>query len=715
MSTATAPHALRTDLPPRGRPVALRLAAEPPPTDLAGRRRLLQPLLAGNERLAVIVAPAGYGKTRLVSDWEAQDPRRFAWVRLTPGDDAPESLLRAIATAVAPRRTPEPSVEAVASALAGGDPVVLVLDDLQVLRSAGARDTVAAVAARIPDGSRLALVSRTEPALALGRLRASDDVLELRRDELAMTEAETVEALDGAAPRERDRMLALTEGWPAAVRLLTRVLRDGGALDTLGGDDAVMAGYLHEEVFAAIAPEDLEFLRRVSVLDVMSGPLCDAVVRGSGSALRLRALEAAGALVLALDRARTSFRLHPLAAQALRTDLRCLEAELEPELHRRASAWYADRGDVDRAVDHAVSAHDLDAVDALVASRAAPYVASGRAPVMAAWLARLPDEEIAARPGLALSASACGLAAGDRDGAERWLQAARAASADGPAAAALRAAVARTGLDQATRDAELAYAAAPGSGPAHALACLLLGACRLLDGQADAAHATLDEGALAAGPVAPLAGALCRALQALAAADDADAVLLAGSARAALGASPELRDAPLAALVHAVSAAALAHTGAFETARDDLERALRLLDGMPAAVPWYGACVELAVARAQLRLSDGSSAQEHLRRATRRLREMPDAAALRAWVDDGWARADDFAAGEATAPAVLTPAELRVLRFLPTHLAFREIAVRLHISVNTVKTHAHAVYRKLDASSRSQAVDRARRIGLVDP
>jgi LuxR family maltose regulon positive regulatory protein len=184
----------------------------------------------------------------------------------------------------------------------------------------------------------------------------------------------------------------------------------------------------------------------------------------------------------------------------------------------------------------------------------------------------------------------------------------------------------------------------------------------------------------------------------------------AAAARALLGSG----EAPAAALVHAVSAAALAYVGAFEAARDDAALAERELAAMPGAPPWYAACVELATALAHLRLSDASAAQELLRHATRRMRDDPGAVLLRAWIDDGWARADDFAASAITTPTALTSAELRVLRFLPTHLALKEIAARLHVSVNTVKTHAHAVYRKLDATSRSEAVERARRIGLVD-
>jgi LuxR family maltose regulon positive regulatory protein len=132
------------------------------------------------------------------------------------------------------------------------------------------------------------------------------------------------------------------------------------------------------------------------------------------------------------------------------------------------------------------------------------------------------------------------------------------------------------------------------------------------------------------------------------------------------------------------------------------------------AAPWYVAETRVALARALLRLSDAAEGRNELTAAGRTLRALPDAAGLRGRLDEVWERADSFAIGAVAGPSALTIAELRVLRFLPSHLSFREIAARLHVSANTVKTQAHAVYRKLDASSRSEAVARASLIGLID-
>jgi LuxR family maltose regulon positive regulatory protein len=130
--------------------------------------------------------------------------------------------------------------------------------------------------------------------------------------------------------------------------------------------------------------------------------------------------------------------------------------------------------------------------------------------------------------------------------------------------------------------------------------------------------------------------------------------------------------------------------------------------------PWYEAETRALLARAALRLGDVVGARTLLAEATRLARRLPDAPVLDGWLEAAWARAASFSSASLLGPSALTTAELRVLRLLPTHLSFREIAGRLHVSANTIKTQAHAVYRKLDASSRTEAVTHARDVGLLD-
>jgi LuxR family maltose regulon positive regulatory protein len=170
----------------------------------------------------------------------------------------------------------------------------------------------------------------------------------------------------------------------------------------------------------------------------------------------------------------------------------------------------------------------------------------------------------------------------------------------------------------------------------------------------------------------------------------------------------------MAALVHATAAFARSHGGDTDRAREEATLARRILGEQQDIPPWYDAEVRIALARAELRLSDAAAARALLEEATRTLRRRPDAPELQGWIDSAWVLFDAFAAEAVSGNWALTTAELRVLRFLPSHLSFREIAQRLHVSANTIKTQAHAVYRKLDVSSRSEAVAKARAIGLVD-
>jgi LuxR family transcriptional regulator, maltose regulon positive regulatory protein len=202
----------------------------------------------------------------------------------------------------------------------------------------------------------------------------------------------------------------------------------------------------------------------------------------------------------------------------------------------------------------------------------------------------------------------------------------------------------------------------------------------------------------------------------LIAADDGDweqAALLGSRARAQVDRAGIARY-PTSALVYAVSALVRAHRERVDAAQDDRRHAVELLERLVDAPPWYAVEVRVALARAALRLGDAVGSRALLAEAQRMLRTVTDAPLAAAWIEECRAQADTFALRAQAGPASLTPAELRVLRMLPTHLSFREMGMRLHVTTNTVKTHAHAVYRKLDACSRSEAVAHARGMGLLD-
>jgi LuxR family maltose regulon positive regulatory protein len=675
-------------------------------------RRLLG---APGAAVAVLVAPAGYGKTTLLAEWAERDPRPFAWLTLDDGDADVARLSDALG-------------ERLAEADPGRSrPVVVVVDDAHVLRRRRSLAAVTALADHLPPGSLLALASRAEPALPLARLRAQGALIELRARDLAMTEREAATLLRRAGvslePAEVATLMTRTEGWPAGLYLAALSLREqddlGAAVARFAGDDRIVSDYLRDELLAPLDPADLAFLTRVSPLDELSGPLCDAVLERTGSGRVLRDLSRSSLLLASLDRSEERFRAHPLLADALRADLRRGEPERERELHRRASAWHERQADLDHAIEHAAAAGDAARAGALLWSVAPGHESNGRHATVGACLGRFGEAQIAAHPELALTAALHHVTRGDRDEAERWWRIAERTGSDAPGLRAgmamIRALIAPDGVGPMGEDAARAYALDAEDGPWRAVACLFQGAAHYLTGQRERARTALDEGARRSARRSPGVHALCLAQLALIALEQADweqGAALADRAEERIASAGRV-EAPAAALVHAAAAFARAHRGRVDEARENVGEARRMMDATDCA-PWYAAQVRIALARAELRLSDAAEARALLTEASRALRRTPDAIVLQAWVDDAWARADSFAAAAVAGPSRLTIAELRVLRFLPSHLSFREIAARLHVSANTVKTQAHAVYRKLDTSSRSGAVTRARDVGLIE-
>lgn len=683
---------------------------------LIDRPRLLQRLTLATAPLVVLHAPAGYGKTALLNQWDNADTREFTWLTLDrPGADA-AALADEVRCQLARRVRRR----------------VLVLDGAQALADPTLLPFVADIAECQEPDATIAVATRGEPEIPLGTLRVRTAVVELDQHELALTTPEAEAMLGSAgltlAPHELEALCLRVGGWPAGLRLAALALHGqpdaGVALAGFGGDDRVVGDYLRETILEELPEAERIFLRRVAPLGELSGPLCDAVLEREGSAELLRALARAEQLVVAADRSERTFRLHPMLAGALSAELDRSEPGVACGLHRRASAWHESEGDLPRALDHAIAARDSVRAGDLLWQLARGYSTRGRRRELWSWLERVGDADAQREPGLALAAAVERRAAGDRDGAERWADAAELAldaaegalEATGHAAlAVIRASLVRGDARRLLADAQRARGAA-GSGEWRGQACLLEGVAHRLLGERTAARRALAMAARGDGSESTTVRALALALVALIELERDDVEAALASAEAALDGADaiDLGNDPTAALVYAAAACARAQAGAIEQARDDVDRSRRLLLALPDPAPWYAAETSIALACALLRLSDSAEARELLAVATRRVRDLPDAAGLQAWLDAAWNRADSFTIDAMAGPSALTIAELRVLRFLPSHLSFREIAGKLHVSANTVKTQAHAVYRKLDASSRSEAVDRAVAIGLVD-
>jgi LuxR family maltose regulon positive regulatory protein len=733
--TARSPHLRIANAQPVRRSPRLHSAILP-------RDRLLRRLAqSAHVPFVLLVAPAGYGKTTLLAQWVQSEHRRTAWISLTDDDDDPHRLLALITRALdelqpgrlrsVPDADAPTSLTSLMAALERLDEAFLmVLDDVHRLRSPAALDALATIAELVPEGSQLALASRAEPALPIGRLRAQGRLVDLRTGDLVMTrrEATTMLSLAGLELPPDDVLVLLerTEGWPAGLYLAALSLRERPdrhrAVTGFAGDDRLAADYLRDELLSRLDPEQLDFLCGASVLDTLTGHVCDAVLDRTGSGGDLRRLSRSNALVAVIDTTDGTYRCHPMLTRMLRAELHREDPVREAELHRRASDWFAFRGDADRAIDHAIEAGDIARAGELLWSGAANHVLGGRKDKVRSWLDRFPREQICAHPTLSLTAAAFHLAAGERDLTEHWTATAERATSEASSPAVLagvavmRAAVARDGIVAMAADASRAYALAPEDSPWLSLCCLLQGVANHLQGDREAARSALEEGARRGAIAAPGIQVLCLAQLALLALEEGDweqGPLLASRALAQVERC-RLAEYPTCALVYAVSALVRAHRDRIEDAQADRQRAAELLGMLVDHVPWYEIETRVVLARATLRLGDVTGTRRLLAEAGRMPARTRDAMVLREWIDDLWSQLDAFSVTALVGPLSLTTAELRVLALLPTHLSFPEMGRRLHVSANTIKTHAHAVYRKLGVCSRSDAVVRARETGLLD-
>jgi len=678
------------------------------PSAAVPRTALVRQLAGTSVPIALVVAPAGYGKTTLIEQWAARDPRPFVWLSC-PGDHAVEPVLARLEAAV---RSPSAQV--------------IVADDARLI-SPPLTQRLLTLACGLPAGSLLVLVSRSRPPGALGRLRARRLLLELGTPDLALSALEAAMLVEAAGVRldrhRLSRLLDRTGSWPVMIDLaaasLSRATDMDAAIAAFTGADRAVAEFLRDEVLAPLTPVERRFLRRTSILQQLTASACDAVVDGHGSGPTLLRLARSGVPIEPLDRTDLAYRWNPLLAQMLRAELAVEEPERVSELHRRAARRLAREREPGLATRHAVAGGDLRLAGRIAWAHAPRSAVYGRVEPIGEWLATVRESATGDDAGLALTAAVHHLLTGRRraacaatDVAEHLLERDRLSGGDA-AVALLRGCLAPSGLAAAAEDAARARALLPAESPWHALALLLQGVAHHLDGDAEAAGTALDEAAGRAAGHLPVVAATASAQRALLAADAEDweeAALHAREARAAL--PPGGPDA-VRAFIAAASAVVAAHRGEIAQARLDAEEADRLLASRADFPLWLICESHVWLARAAIRLSDGPTARRLLAHAARLAPAVGHEERLTRWIHDGWERADAFAESATGDGPTLTNAELRILRLLPSHLSFREIGVRLHVSSNTVKTQALAVYRKLDVTCRSDAVERGRQAGLV--
>jgi LuxR family maltose regulon positive regulatory protein len=466
------------------------------------------------------------------------------------------------------------------------------------------------------------------------------------------------------------------------------------------------------------------FLLRTSVLERLSGPLCDAVLETQGSAELLGELEASNLFVVPLDDRRRWYRYHQLFADLLRLQLGVREPELVPVLHRRAAAWHQANGNVDEAIGHASAAGEFAQAGTLIARHWATHWLGGQRATVTRWLDSLPDEAILADPPVALIAAwSRGFLGASKQETERWLVAAEDPSYGGPPPDGMRsqafgAALARATLifDDVGRAAAAARRALElaGDQPAEvSWAGSALGQALYLAGRAAEARPRLEDlVSHMPASVQPYAVVTALAVLSLLAADQDDPAAASLARRAVATAEAHgVNFEPLSGIVYLALGRALAGQGELVEAEVQLGRALALFEVDSMGLHrTYGLLVLASVRHGR---GDLPGARALADQARELVEQSTDPGMLPALLKQTEEALGARPRRPVQLAAPLTERELAVLRLLPTRLSTREIAGEFSVSVNTVRSQVQAIYRKLQVNSRAEAVAQARQLDLL--
>jgi len=450
--------------------LATKLYIPAPRSKVVLRSRLIEQLNDGlHRKLTLISAPAGFGKTTLVSGWVACCQRSVAWLSLDEGDNDPTRFLIYVVAAL---RTIEanigkgvlgmlqspqpPAAESILTALLNEiasvpRDLVLVLDDYHVIDSKPIDFALTYLIEHLPPQMRLVIATREDPDLALARLRAGDQLTELRVTDLRFDASEAAEFLNQvmALTLSTDDIAALetrTEGWIAGLQLAAISLQGQkdvtSFIRSFTGSHSFVMDYLVEEVLQQRSESVQTFLLRTSILDRLCGPLCDAVLldRSASGQETLEYLEQANLFIVPLDNERRWYRYHHLFSDLLRQRLNQVAASSAPapgnermsvnELHIRASEWYEDNGLEIEAFHHATAAKDYERAERLIEGKGMPLHFRGAVAPVLNWLASLPTTVLDARPSLWTSYASVLLVTGQTTAAEPKLRDAEAALKD---------------------------------------------------------------------------------------------------------------------------------------------------------------------------------------------------------------------------------------------------------------------------------------------
>jgi LuxR family transcriptional regulator, maltose regulon positive regulatory protein len=721
---------------------------------LVHRGALLGALSAVRRKLTLLSAPAGWGKTTVLAQWAlgGGEDQRFGWLSLDRSDNDPVwfwmyvvAALQTVSPGIGSRaiellQMGADPVQVVLPTLmndldATASPIVLILDDYHLVVNRAVHDQVAFVIDRMPANLRLVLATRSDPMLPLARLRAGGDLVEMRSADLRFEATEAHHLLNdvlGLDLADEDVRLLhrRTEGWAAGLYLAALSLagrRDAAAfITTFAGDNRHIVDYLMAEVLDSQPVQMRSFLLRTSVLGRLSGALCDAVLQTSGSASMLERIERENLFVVPLDMSRRWYRYHHLFGELLRAELQRSEPDLVAGLHRRAAAWFEAEGLVDEAVRHLAAAGDFAESADLIAADWVNEFNGGGLSTVSGWLDLLPAETVLQDPRLSAARAWIALNVGQFDDARVWIETIEAAadtidhSGLGAELVALREVHAfKTGdLAAALEAARLAITLDFDNAlQARSAACCIYGSALYFSGSIDEAQATFRRAAQLTEQIGDRRRRIyALGYLALIAAESGQLAHAEDQIRRATGSSSDLAEGEhfINAMVPLAAATVLDVRGDTTAAADAAHLAVGLARK-------GGGVLELAkalVVRATTleRLGDQETAAASRSEASALLRGCADADIAQRVLPTAQHRKSVAVSSRNDRGPVaeeLTAKEHEVLRLLATRLSRREIGQRLYVSLNTVKTHQRALYRKLGVENRAAAVARARELGLL--
>jgi len=722
--------------------------------DSVERRGLLEAMRA--PEVVTVVAPAGFGKTTLAVQHAQRQERLIVWVSLDRHDDDAVVLVSKFVDAIervseidasvglglaAPGASIWSSVmPRLLAALGPLAPMLIVFDDIHELNSDEARDVLAELVLGLPTPSQIILAGRSAVGLPLTRLRVARRLLEISTPELRFTDTEAAELLSSsgveATGADAIQLNARCEGWPVWLRLAALSGLSSGSGNAPPtpdshetGSDRAFTEYVRSELLATLSPEESRFMQQTSVLRRMTPALCDFVLQVSGSDGVLRGLERSNAFVMVLGGDGRWYRCHDLIREALLADLQRDDPASLVSLRTRAAEWHAANEMPAEAVHYRQEAGDDAATARMMAAYTQQMYGLGRTGTLNGWWDWIEAHDLlGVEPTLAMSGAIALAMSGEADRAQRFATALYSIETGGRSAdgdpgvegwqAFVRSLSCERGAAQSVIDAELASALIAPSHPWWRPVRLALAITRLLTGDVDEAEALLLTvgGEHAVVGTAPNARAMALGLRARLALARSDL----SAARDLLEAADEIRrigalsEQGPQALQDALSARVAIATAAPEEARRRMAHAQLLRPQLTWATPGLALIVRLELARAHLSLADAPGARTLALEIGDILHRRPDLGVLNDEVEEIRAQLAEMRSGLVGA-STLTGAELRIIPMLATHLTVAEISHRLGISENTVKYHVGSVYRKLDATTRGEAVEHAVRAGLIDP